>query len=126
MCLNIFKRSTLLNTMIYYSIHFKRRLSINYLHMQGSDCPLKGHMVSTFCKRYPQYQSISLELYSLLTQSTDSIVNTAGILHHWFHLYRSRLVDSLDTFSVYYSLFTLSLFFSHKCWNGGHHAQYAC
>ena len=32
------------------------------------------------------------------------IVNIAGILHHWFHLYRPRLVDSPDTFSVYYSV----------------------
>ena len=46
--------------------------------------PLQEYMLSTFCYRYSQYQSISLELYSFLTRSTDSIVNIAGILHHWF------------------------------------------
>ena len=32
------------------------------------------------------------------------MVNIAGILNHWFHLYRSRFVDSPDMFSVYYSV----------------------
>ena len=30
-------------------------------------------------------------------------MNIAGILHHWFHLYRSLLIDSPDKFSVYYT-----------------------
>ena len=38
---NILQQSTLLNTMIYYSIHFIRRLSINYLQTQGSDYPFR-------------------------------------------------------------------------------------
>ena len=42
MRLNLLKWSKLLNTKIYYSIHYIRRLLINYLHSQGSDYPLQG------------------------------------------------------------------------------------
>ena len=37
---NILRRSALLNTTIYYSIHLISRLPIIYLHTQGSDYPL--------------------------------------------------------------------------------------
>ena len=40
MRLDILQWSTLSNTTMYYSIHFIRRLSIIYLHTQGSDYPL--------------------------------------------------------------------------------------
>ena len=96
-----FKYPTMVNIIKYSDILFYTfdTQGVNHLssYAEFRLPPLQEHMLSTFGYRYPQYQSISLELYSFLTRSTDSIVNIAGILHHWFHLYRSRLVDSPDT-----------------------------
>ena len=57
------------------------------------------HMLSTFCYSYPYASQFPWSHTPTLTQSTDSIVNIAGILHNRFHLYRSGL-DPPDMFPV--------------------------
>ena len=66
--------------------------------MQGPAYPFMNMCETHFATVSPNACQFHWSYTLTLAWSTDSIMNIAGILHHWFHI-----INPLDEFSLYYS-----------------------